>query len=61
MLNELVENNTAHPELIDMLDWYFLPVHNPDGYYKTRPEALKSERLWRKSRSVYDGGTNIQL
>ena len=55
MLNELVENNAAHPELIDMLDWYFLSVHNPDGCYKTRQD----DRLWRKSTSNYDGETRI--
>ena len=57
MLNELVENNAAHPTLIDMLDWYFLPVHNPDGYYKTKQD----DRLWRKSTSIYNGGNKIEL
>ena len=61
MLNELVENNAAHPTLIDMLDWYFLPVHNPDGYYKTRQEVLEDDRFWRKSTSIYNGGTTILL
>lgn len=31
-MSELVENYAAHPELVDNLDWYFMPVINPDGY-----------------------------
>ena len=50
MLNELVENDSAHPELLDKLDWYFLPSHNPDGYYKSREEY----RMWRKTTTKYE-------
>ena len=32
LLDELVEYNDAHPDLTEKLDWYFLLVHNPDGY-----------------------------
>jgi len=51
MLNELVENDAAHPELTEKLDWYFLPVANPDGYEYTR--SAESHRFWRKTRSSY--------
>jgi len=47
MLRELVENDSAHPDLLDSLDWYILPMVNPDGYNHTRTE----NRLWRKTRS----------
>merc|ERR1711973_962038 len=49
MLRELVENNDAHPDLLDSLDWYILPSHNPDGYAFSR----ESNRLWRKTRSSH--------
>jgi len=49
MLNEVVENDAEHPELTEKLDWYFLPVHNPDGYRKSRDE----DRMWRKTTSQY--------
>ena len=51
MLNELVENRANHPELLDNLDWYFLPSANPDGYRKSRND----DRMWRKTTSFYEG------
>lgn len=32
--------------MLDMYDWYFVPVHNPDGY----DYAQNVDRLWRKNR-----------
>ena len=47
IMNELVENGEKYPlEIIDQLDWYILPVLNPDGYEYSRT----SDRMWRKSR-----------
>merc|ERR1712038_1274887 len=51
MLNELVENDAAHPELTEKLDWYFLPSHNPDGYHKSQTD----DRMWRKTTTFYEG------
>jgi len=51
MLREIVENDSAHPELTEKLDWYFLPDHNPDGYLKTQT----SDRMWRKTTSHHTG------
>merc|ERR1712055_939037 len=51
MLSELVENDSAHPELTENLDWYFLPSHNPDGYRKSRND----DRMWRKTTTHYSG------
>ena len=31
-MSELVERYDDHPEFVDNLDWYFMPVINPDGY-----------------------------
>jgi len=53
MLNELVENDAAHPDLTEKLDWYFLPSHNPDGYRVSR----SSDRMWRKTTTHYSGNS----
>jgi len=52
MLKELVENDADHSDLTESLDWYILPVANPDGYLYTQT----NERLWRKTRSSNGGG-----
>ena len=47
IINELLENDHKYPnELLDKLDWYILPVLNPDGYEYSRT----TDRLWRKNR-----------
>ena len=47
LMKELVEEDARHPALTRDLDWYFLPVANPDGYAYSR----STDRLWRKTRS----------
>jgi len=37
-------------QMIENLDWYFLPVVNPDGYQFTHQHT----RLWRKTRSFHN-------
>ena len=49
MIRELIENDAKHPQLLNDLDWYILPIVNPDGYAFTQT----SDRLWRKTRSDY--------
>jgi len=49
MLKELVENDAAHSDLTENMDWYILPSHNPDGYAFTQEE----NRMWRKTRSEH--------
>ena len=49
MLKELVENDAAHPDLTEKMDWYILPIVNPDGYAYSRIEDRN--RMWRKTRS----------
>jgi len=53
MLHELVENDSAHPDLTEKLDWYFLPSHNPDGYRVSRSD----DRMWRKTTTQYSGNS----
>jgi murein tripeptide amidase MpaA len=45
-VRELTERVTDHEDLLEQLDWYILPVTNPDGYAYTQ-----IDRLWRKTRS----------
>jgi len=51
MAMELVENDDAHPDLTKELDWYIVPVMNPDGYLYTQT----NDRMWRKTRSPNTG------
>ncbi|XP_065567977.1 carboxypeptidase B-like [Artemia franciscana] len=48
MMREMVENYAAHPEVVDNVDWYFMPLINPDGYEFSRTD----NRMWRKTRST---------
>merc|ERR1719225_2526527 len=47
IVNQLVNNNTAHPDYLDKINWYFLPSANPDGY----SWSWDHDRMWRKTRS----------
>lgn len=37
--------------LVDEMDWFILPVLNPDGYEYTRSSTDPQVRLWRKNLS----------
>ena len=53
MLNELLDNE-EYRHLIENLDWYILPVHNPDGYiysYNRMDILTDKGRFWRASRN----------
>jgi hypothetical protein len=45
-LHQLVENSTVTDELLDKVDYVFVPVVNPDGFVYSFTE----DRLWRKNR-----------
>ncbi|CAH0764368.1 unnamed protein product [Diatraea saccharalis] len=49
----IIHRLTNHPDgrrkELEGVDWYILPVVNPDGYEFTR--SSKANRLWRKTRS----------
>ena len=47
IIRELTENSANNAELLDKLDWFILPVANPDGYVYTQ-----CDRFWRKTRWV---------
>lgn len=48
VINELIEEWEDKPEYIRRIDWYILPVTNPDGYEYSHT----TDRLWRKSRAA---------
>ncbi|XP_068617982.1 carboxypeptidase B-like isoform X1 [Battus philenor] len=53
-INQFAENFDVETDDIKNVDWYFLPVVNPDGYEHTH----KSDRLWRKNRKPSRIGRN---
>ena len=46
VINELVEHREQQPQSLRSVDWYILPVVNPDGY----EHSHSSNRFWRKNR-----------
>jgi murein tripeptide amidase MpaA len=54
-INQLVNNASAHREILENLDIYILPLVNPDGYEYSR----NTDRLWRKTRSILPNTTCI--
>ncbi|XP_065341809.1 carboxypeptidase B-like [Cloeon dipterum] len=52
---ELLENYSINQGLVDLVDWYILPVANPDGYVY----SWESDRYWRKTRSENPGSSCI--
>lgn len=51
IVNDLVENWDDQPAYIRNINWYVLPVLNPDGYEYTH----RTDRLWRKNRNTATG------
>ncbi|XP_076651252.1 carboxypeptidase B [Halictus rubicundus] len=51
----IVDQLVANKNLLKTVDWYVLPVLNPDGYAFTHSST--SNRLWRKTRSPNRGTT----
>uniref|UniRef100_A0A915L8G2 Peptidase M14 carboxypeptidase A domain-containing protein n=1 Tax=Romanomermis culicivorax TaxID=13658 RepID=A0A915L8G2_ROMCU len=53
-INQLVKKYETDPKIkayVDQLDWYIMPLVNPDGYEYTRQSVDPKVRLWRKNRS----------
>ncbi|KAL4711494.1 hypothetical protein ACJJTC_000510 [Scirpophaga incertulas] len=48
IINQFAENFDEESDDIKNIDWYFLPVLNPDGYEYTHI----GDRLWRKNRRI---------
>jgi murein tripeptide amidase MpaA len=52
IVNQFVEQWEDQPKFIQNIDWYVLPVVNPDGYEYTH----EVDRLWRKNRGGAGSG-----
>ncbi|KAL3998998.1 Zinc carboxypeptidase family protein [Acanthocheilonema viteae] len=54
MIDQLVTQYEVNPQiqrLVDEMDWFVVPLLNPDGYEYTRSSTNPEVRLWRKNRS----------
>ncbi|XP_073953155.1 carboxypeptidase B-like [Choristoneura fumiferana] len=51
IIHRLIKDPKALKRELNGVDWYILPVVNPDGYEFSR--GKKSNRLWRKTRSKH--------
>lgn len=47
IINDLVLNFEGESSSVQSIDWYFLPLANPDGYEYSH----YTDRLWRKNRA----------
>lgn len=62
LLKELIKHNgsdanSAEREIVRSVDWYILPVSNPDGY----EYSLHYDRMWRKTRSKHPDNPKSML
>lgn len=60
IINRLVDDiikNSTESEIFGQVDWFILPVLNPDGYQYSR----KYDRLWQKTRSKHDVKENFGI
>lgn len=55
-MKELVENYAKYKHIVDTVDWYIMPVMNPDGYEYSHAK----DRFWRKSRSLNKQSSNSE-
>ena len=55
MMHFLIESEPIRPDLTDNLDWFFLPIVNPDGYAYSH----NYDRMWRKTR-YFDFSKNME-
>ncbi|CAG9537106.1 unnamed protein product [Cercopithifilaria johnstoni] len=54
IIDQLVTQYDINPQiqrLVDEMDWFIVPLLNPDGYEYTRSSTNPEVRLWRKNRS----------
>ncbi|KIH65960.1 hypothetical protein ANCDUO_03714 [Ancylostoma duodenale] len=54
MPKQLVTQYDKDPQVrqfVDQMEWYIVPLLNPDGYEYSRSSSDPEIRLWRKNRS----------
>jgi len=54
MINELLSNQEDFSDLLDRIDFYFMPMVNPDGYEYSHV----TNRMWRRTRQPHDPSGN---
>uniref|UniRef100_A0A146LVZ4 Carboxypeptidase B n=1 Tax=Lygus hesperus TaxID=30085 RepID=A0A146LVZ4_LYGHE len=52
VMKELVENRSKYASVLNKIDFYVMPVMNPDGYEYSHT----NERMWRKNRRRHSSG-----
>ncbi|KAF6209147.1 hypothetical protein GE061_014891 [Apolygus lucorum] len=52
VMKELVENRSKYANVLNKVDFYVMPVMNPDGYEYSHT----NERMWRKNRRKHSSG-----
>lgn len=60
MAHQLLSNYGTDPEItaiVDNAEIHIIPMVNPDGHQY----SITNQRLWRKNRAVYPGGTGVDL
>ena len=60
LIDHLLTNYGIDPEVTDLVDrveWYILPITNPDGYVYTWTD----NRMWRKNRRPFETATGVDL
>lgn len=56
LLNQLVENYDSNKDLVDSLDWFIVPVTNPDGYEYTHTNVSTGWRGRLRLGANFQGG-----
>ena len=59
LAGQLVEQEDGHPDITSKMDWYILPVLNPDGFQWSMIDL--TTRMWRKTRSMDPDGLGLCL
>ncbi|CAB0012295.1 unnamed protein product [Nesidiocoris tenuis] len=52
VMRELVENRSKYASIVSNIDFYVMPLMNPDGY----EHSATRERMWRKNRNRHQNG-----
>lgn len=56
-MKKTFSDSSAEREIVRSVDWYILPVSNPDGY----DYSLNYDRMWRKTRSKHPDNKSSML
>ncbi|RZC37365.1 carboxypeptidase B-like [Asbolus verrucosus] len=57
IIEHFIYDHDDEPDFIKNIDWYIVPVLNPDGYEYTHT----NDRLWRKNRAKLDKCSGVDL